>query len=262
MLQVGCKAVHSLRRLTAEGQDGLIWFGRSERGENQVIRTKGFTADVVSTWQVSDEIAKYTVTSDAVGYTYQEDGHEFYVLTFPTADVTWCYDAAMPPPLAWHKRPSYDPYASVFHRHRSNCCMNFAGMRVVGDYQNGSLYQLTRSAYTDAGWPLLARRRSPHLWNKDNRERIWTASLQLDMNPSGATNSGLGSDPQVYLSLSRDGGATYGSAMPRPFAQTGNYRQRIRWTRLGFTRDTVAQIDVIDPVNRDILGCTLRAAGL
>src|SRR5581483_6676215 len=97
LLQVGCKATHSIARLTTEGQDGLCWFGRSDRGENVVIRTKGFTAGVVSTPAVSDEIATYTTTADAIGYTYQEDTHEFYVLNFPTADRTWVYDASMPP---------------------------------------------------------------------------------------------------------------------------------------------------------------------
>src|SRR4029077_8817302 len=110
MLQVGCKATHSIARLSSEGQDGLIWFGRSERGENIVIRTRGFAVEVVSTPAISNAIAKYTVTSDAIGYTYQEDGHEFYMLIFPTADRTWCYDATMPPAMAWHQRLSYDPY--------------------------------------------------------------------------------------------------------------------------------------------------------
>ena len=84
------------------------------------------------------------------------------MLLLPTADATWVYDATMPPPLAWHQRLSYDPYAALFHRHRSNCYMNFGGMRIVGDYQNGALYQLTRAVQNDAGWPILARRRSPY----------------------------------------------------------------------------------------------------
>jgi hypothetical protein len=137
----------------------------------------------VSTPAVSFAISQYTVTSDAIGYTYEEGGHKFYVLTFPTADATWVYDATMPAGLNWHQRPSYDPYAQKFHRHRSNCFMNFAGMRVVGDYQNGALYQLTRAVQNDAGWPLLSRRRSPYVWNKESRERVFLSSLQVDFAP-------------------------------------------------------------------------------
>ena len=262
MLQVGCKATYSIARLNSEGQDGLIWFGRSDRGENVVIRTAGFSADTVSTPAVSDAIAKYTTTADAVGYTYQEDTHEFYVLSFPTADRTWVYDATLPPSLAWHQRLSYDPYAAQFHRHRSNCFMNFAGMRIVGDYQNGSLYQMTRSAYTDAGWPILARRRSPHIWNRENRERVAMQSLQIDFAPGQGTASGLGADPIANLRMSRDGGTTFGPQNPRSIGKMGEYQNRAIWRRLGFTRDTVAEIEVISPVNRDIVGATLRAGGV
>ena len=49
MLQIGCSATYSLARLMTQGQDGLIWLGRNERGENVVVRTRGFTAEIVST---------------------------------------------------------------------------------------------------------------------------------------------------------------------------------------------------------------------
>lgn len=269
MLQVGCKAKFSVSRLASKGQEGLAWFGRSERGENIVVRTQGLNADVISTPAVSDAIAKYPVTDDAIAYTYQEDTHEFYVLTFPTADRTWVYDASLPPELAWTQRLSYDPYAQTFHRHRSNCFMNFAGMRIVGDYQNGALYQMTRAAQTDAGWPILARRRAPHIWDKDDRGRIFMSSLQVDFSPGQGASSGLGANPQAYLALSRDGGASLGSvysstpstAMPAPMGGIGQTRNRTMWRRLSWGRDIVPQLDVIAPVNRDIAGATLRAMG-
>ena len=121
---------------------------------------------MVSTPAISNAIAKYYVVSDAIGYTYQEDGHEFYVLNFPTADDTFVFDGMT---QLWHKRLSYDPYAGVWHRHRSNCFLNFQNQRLVGDYQNGSIYQMTRTAYTDAGWPLVAWRRTPHIWDGGGR---------------------------------------------------------------------------------------------
>jgi hypothetical protein len=261
MLQVGCKATYSIARLSADSQDGLMWFGRSDRGENVFVRTSGFAVETVSTPAVSDAIAKYTTTADAVAYTYQEDTHEFYVCSFPTADRTWVYDASLPPDLAWHQRLSYDPYAKQFHRHRSNCYMNFAGMRIVGDYQNGALYQMTRSAYTDAGWPILARRRSPHIWNKENRERIAMMSLQVDFAPGQGQASGIGESPQATLRLSRDGGTTFGPDNVIALGQIGQYQSRAIWRRLGFARDCVAEIERIDPNNRDIVGATLKAQG-
>jgi hypothetical protein len=255
-IQAGCKAAHSVARFSSGGQDGLMWFGRSERGENVILRTKGFAVDTVSGPQFGDEVATYPVTSDAIAYTYQEDTHEFYVLTFPTQDVTWCYDSQSG---LLHKRLSYDPYLQQFHRHRSNCFMNFQGMRIVGDYQCGSLYQLTRNVQTDAGWPLWARRRSPHIWDKGQRGRAFMASLQVDFKPGVGNPSGNGSNPQAGLMISRDGGKTYGQRWPAPIGQIGQYKTRTMWRRLGFGRDNVVEIDVIDPVPRDIIGVTLKA---
>lgn len=186
--QTGCKAPYSISRLKTDTEDCLIWFGRNELGENVVMKTQGFNTQVVSTPAVSNAIATYGITSDAIGFCYEEDGHQFYQLTFPSADKTWVYDSTMPPGFAWHQRASYDPYTNTFHRHRANCFMNFAGMRIVGDYQNGTLYQMTRNAYTDAGWPLRAIRRSPYIWDKDNRRRMHMSSLQVEFAP-GVGNS-------------------------------------------------------------------------
>lgn len=260
-LQTGCSAVGSICRLAAQGQEGLIWLGSSERGENVVIRTKGFQYDVVSTPAVSNAIANLSKTSDAIGYTYEEGHHEFYVLTFPSADVTWVYDATMPRELAWTQRLSFEPYSNTFHRHRSNCFMNFAGMRVVGDYQNGALYQMTRAAYTDAGWPILARRRSPFIWHKSSRERVFMQSLQIEFAPGQGNPSGMGSNPIATLRMSRDYGATYGQPLTASVGKTGEFKNRCMWRKLSRSRGAVAQIDFIDPCNRDIVGATLRATG-
>lgn len=256
LIQAGCKAKHSISRFGSPGQEGLIWFGRSERGENVIILTQGFQDQVVSTPSFGDEVAMYATTDDAVAYTYQEDTHEFYVLSFPTADTTWVYDGQSG---LLHKRLSYDPYAKKFHRHRSSAFMNFAGMRIVGDYQNGALYQLTRTAYTDAGWPLLAKRRAPHIWDKGERGRVFMQSLQLDFNVGQGNPSGMGSDPQCGLSISRDGGHTFGNRFYAPMGKIGEYRTRTMWRKLGWGRDNVVDIEVIDPVNRDLVGATLKA---
>jgi hypothetical protein len=254
IIQAGCKAKHSVSRFGSQGQEGLMWFGRSERGENVIIKTQGFLDQVVSTPAFSAEVSQYPVTDDAIAYTYQEDTHEF--LIFPTADTCWVYDGQS---NLLHKRLSYDPYAKQFHRHRSNCFMNFQGMRIVGDYQNGALYQLTRNSYTDAGWPLLAKRRAPHVWDGGQRGRVFMQSLQLDFNVGVGNPSGMGTNPQCGLAISRDGGKTFGARSYAPMGAIGQYRTRTMWRRLGMGRDNVLDIEVIDPVNRDLVGATLKA---
>lgn len=256
MIQTGCVAKHSIARFSAGQESGLAWLALSERGENVVIKTSGFATITISTPAISSEISKYPKIDDAFAYVYTEGGHEFYVLTFPTADKTWVFDFATE---MWHRRASYDPYAGQFHRHRSNCFTNFQNQRLVGDYQNGSVYQMTRSAYTDAGWPLVSQRRTPHIWDGGGRNRVFMASLQLDFAPGVGMQTGLGADPQVILKTSRDGGTTYGSEFLRSLGKVGNYLNRVIWRKLSFSRDAVIEVTVIDPVKRDVVGATLKS---
>ncbi len=258
MIHVGCKAALSVARFSVGGQDGLIWLGRSDRGENIVVKSSGFSVQTVSTPAVSNALTQLNYTADAFGFTYEDSGHEFYVLTFPTADVTWVYDGTMPPAYAWTQRPSYDPFGQAFHRHRANAYMQFADMRVVGDYQNGTLYEWTRNAYSDAAWPLYAIRRSPYVWDP-SRTRVFSASLQVEFSPGVGLNSGTWNNPQAKLRVSKDYGSTFGQPRLAPMGAVGNYMNRCIWRQLGFSRATVAEISVIDPVKRDIVGATLRA---
>jgi hypothetical protein len=137
--------------------------------------------------------------------------------------------------------------------------MNFAGMRIVGDYQNGSLYQMTRAAYTDAGWPILARRRAPYIWSKDNRERVFMASLQVEFTPGVGTASGLGQNPVANLRIAHNGPDSFGQQWPAPLGVIGDNRNRTMWRRLAFGRNDLVEVEVIAPVNRDIVGATLKA---
>lgn len=253
MMQMGCAAAQSVARTG----NGLIWLGRSERGENSVIMTRGYQFDVVSTPAVSWALNQYDVVSDAIGYTYTEEGHEFYVLIFPTADTTWVYDLTTG---YWHQRASFDPTTGQFHRQRINCLVNFAGLRVGGDYANGKIYQQSRKFFADDQYPLVALRRSPHVWDKADRNRVINARLQIEFYPGAGLSTGQGSDPQAMLRWSNDGGLTWSNEHWTSIGQIGNTRARAIWRRLGNARDRVYEVRVSDPVRRDITGASLSAA--
>ena len=85
------------------------------------------------------------------------------------------------------------------------------------------------------------------------------ASLQVDFTPGTGNASGLGANPQATLAISRDGGNTFGMRWPSPIGQIGQFKNRTMWRKLGFGRDNVVDIEVIDPVRRDIVGVTLKA---
>lgn len=250
--QIGCSAVASITRC---GQS-LVWLAKNEQGENVVVATAQYNWERISTHAIEHAISQYPVVSDAIGYGYEEEGHLFYMLIFPTADTTWCYDFTS---KLWHQRASFDPSAGVFHRHRSNCYMDFGNVRIVGDYQTGQLLQMSRQFYTDSGNPLVCVRRVPHIWSKSNRERVFHSQFQVEFTPGAGLQVGQGSNPQLMLRWSDDGGFTWGNQHWVTIGKAGNTKNRAIFRLLGRARDRVYEASFSDPTARDIIGATLYA---
>lgn len=283
--EIGCLAAYSVAKL----DNGLFWLGADARGNGIVYRSKGYSGERVSTHAVEWQIQQYSTLSDAVAYTYQQDGHSFYVLNFPTANTTWVYDVATG---VWHERAGWEN--NEFTRHRGNCQMNYNNEIVIGDYVAGGIYAYDSEVYTEAGsiqkW-LRSWRALPT--GQNNLKRTTQHSLQLDCQ----TGVGLpgedylylnglyitteddlrllteddnfliaestlqpGVDPQVMLRWSDDGGNTWSNEHWKSMGRIGEYGYRTIWRRLGMTlkiRDRVYEISGTDPVKIAIMGAEL-----
>lgn len=68
-------------------------------------------------------------------------------------------------------------------------------------------------------------------------------------------NVPLGSDPQVRLSVSDDGGRTWNLVTKnRSIGKIGEYLKRLRWLKMGQFRQRVIKIEITDPVKRAFVG--------
>ena len=254
--ELGCAAPYSIAKV----DNGLFWLGRDRRGQGIVYQANGYSGQRISTHAVEWQIQQYADLTDAIAYTYQQDGHSFYVLIFPTANTTWVYDLAT---QAWHERAGFTDGA--FTRHRSNCQMAFNNEVVVGDFQNGNIYAFDLDDYSDNGqiqkWLRSWRALGP---GKNDLKRTAQHSLQLDIESGVGLNLGQGSDPQVMLRWSDDGGHTWSNEHWSPVGKIGEYYKRVFWRRLGMTlklRDRVYEVSMTDPVKVAIMGAELHASG-
>ena len=182
--EIGCAAAFSVAKL----DNGIFWLGADARGQGIVYRANGYTGTRVSTHAIEYAIAQYGDISDAIAYTYQQEGHAFYVLTFPSGNATWVYDVST---QAWHERAGFDN--GLFMRHRSNCQMAFNSQIVLGDYVNGNIYAFDLDVYADNSgiqkW-LRSWRALPS--GQNNLKRTAHHTLQLD----AETGVGLGITPE------------------------------------------------------------------
>ena len=183
--EIGCIAAFSVAKL----DNGIFWLGADARGRGIVYRASGYTATRISTHAVEWQIQQYADMTDAIAYTYQQDGHAFYVLIFPSANTTWVFDVAT---SMWHERAAF--INGSFTRHRSNCQMSFGSEVVVGDHELGNIYAFDLNVFTDDGavqkW-LRSWRAIPT--GQNDLKRTAQHSLQLDAE-TGAINSDVFSD--------------------------------------------------------------------
>jgi hypothetical protein len=283
--EIGCVAPYSVAKL----DNSLFWLGQDARGRGIVYRNNGYTGVRASNHAIEWQIQSYGNISDAIAYTYQQDGHSFYVLTFPSASKTWVYDVST---QSWHERAGW--VNGSFTRHRSNCQMAFNSKIIVGDFENGNIYAFDLDVYADNGqiqkW-LRSWRAIPS--GQNNLKRTAQHTMQLDcetgvglngIDPNDGvewffytssgdqlvTNNGNlllfspptveGADPEAMLRWSDDGGHTWSNEHWASMGRIGQYGRRVFWRRLGMTqklRDRVYEVSGTDPVKIAIIGAEL-----
>jgi hypothetical protein len=254
--ELGCAAPYSIAKMDNQ----VYWLGKDARGQGIVYKAAGYIGQRVSTHAIEWQMQEYPDISDATGYTYQQDGHSFYVLNFPTANTTWVYDVATG---AWHERASFAN--GEFNRHRASSQMFFNATTVVGDYQNGKIYSFDLTVYADDGAPqkwLRSWRALPT--GANNLARTIQHSMQLDCETGVGLNLGQGSNPQAMLRWSDDGGHTWSSEHWKSMGQIGRSGYRTIWRRLGATmkiRDRVYEVSGTDPVRIYVMGAELLLSG-
>lgn len=228
--EIGIAAVASV----AKAQESLIWLSRTSQGQGIVVMTQGYQTRRISDHAVEYAIAQLPTMSDAVAFCYQQEGHEFYVLTFPTGNVSFCYDVATSAltgiPM-WHKRAAFSN--GQFSRWWPTTHTVFNGLNVVGDYRNGNLYALDLNTQTDNG--------TQRKW-----VRSWRAVAEPSMRPRRfncltidmMTGVGVpaGTNPLVALNWSDDDGNNWSEERPAPVGQPGQTALRVQFKRLGSTK--------------------------
>ena len=284
----GISAPFSVSRLG----NSFAYLAKNNRGQAEIVMMNGYFPQRISTHAVENTLVDQYV-NDAIAYTYQLEGHETYVISFPSLDLTWAYDIAT---QMWHKWLWVDSN-NVYHRHRSNCSAFFQGIVLVGDWENGQIYQLDPNNYTDNGGTIRRVRRAPHLVTDLQRQYFDEFQIQFQpgvgttglsksegsfygndliiapsqiysINPNQEVIIGLYNEvsasttttnPQAMLRWSNDGGSTWSKEYWTSIGQSGKYQNRIIWRRLGWSRDRIFEVVVTDPIKAVIVSANLKA---
>lgn len=245
-----------------------IWL--EENGQGVAFRLNGNIFQRISTHAIELAWQGYSTISDAIGYSFQENGHTLIHWYFPTANKSWRYDVSTG---LWHEAAFWNNGA--FSAHRSNCHIFAFGKHLVGDPLSGNIYQMATPAAdglggwnfsTDFGNPIRRVRRSPYVgvagfWNYFNSLEI-LADTGLGPNIPLVDGSGNPRGPQLMIRWSDDGGHNWSNGRTLDMGQIGKFSKRMITRRLGRVWGSIARIFEIsftDPVPLRIVDADLVA---
>lgn len=235
----------------------IMWLGGSRAGKGSVKRATGFAPEDVATYPVQYAISNLTDVSDAYADSYTESGHTYYVLSFLKGNRTWVYDLQM---QMWHERGTWDVSSAIsdFSVWRPHCHAFAFGRHRWLDVVDAAVYEASLTTGTDAivnstsgglivdDLPIRRLRRGPTVSNENSR--TYYSAFEVDLEAGLGLTSGQGSNPQVQMRLSNDGGRTWSAERMRSAGKTGEFSKRVRWERCGMGRRRAFEISVTDPI--------------
>jgi hypothetical protein len=242
-IERGCAAAFSI----AEDGNLVFWLGEdlifySADSYHTLVR--------ISQHGIEEALRKYPIVDDACAFIYTMAGHKFYVCTFPAEGATWVYDITTG---LWHERHSFG-----MERWRVSVHVEAYGKHLVGDFEKGRIGELDLDTFEEYGEVMQGQATGPVVYA--DRKRIFHHRFELDIEAGTGLTTGQGSDPQVWLDWSDDGGHTWSARKPfRSMGKIGAYMQRLRWMSLGSARQRIYRLTVSDPVKRSIIAAHLDA---
>lgn len=235
-LPIGIKAPHSVVSST----HGLLWLGSSPDGGVGIVLAKGGSFKVISddelNWQLNEEL---TTTADAIAWARRQGGNTFYEITFPAEDRTWSIN--LDSDYMTSELKSYG-----MNRFRGAAFGYFGDKAYVGDYHNGNIYELDFSTHTDYTQAYIRKRTTRVVHQKGIA--LTFRSLILDPESGVGLIRGQGSDPQVMMRYSLDGGRSWSSELWRSLGAIGQPTYKPTWNNLGMGNDWVFEFACSDPV--------------
>ena len=209
--------------------------------DNKVYMTNGYTPTVIST----PSIELHLIDADRTqlsAFTYTENGAWFYVLNVNGTTLV------------------YDPDTAQWHRRKSSIVDNWKIEGAINIYEDGSaigysgkdIHNISINNLTENGDRI--KREAISLPINDTVNRIRIHEVQLDM------EGGFDIEAKVNLQLSKDNGKTWENSIEATTGAVGEYTRRVRWLRLGQTRDAIFKISTTDAIPIRILSLWIRAS--
>lgn len=224
--------------------NSLIWCGKSSNGGSCVYRSNGYTPVRVSTHAIEYAISRLSTLEDATAWSYTDQGHAFWILTFDQAGATFVYDCAT---SMWHERAFWNQSDAVEEAYRVHCYCYAFGKHMMGDRTQPAVYQADVLFPADVDGNGIRRIRQAPVLSKE-LERVSYPMFQVDLEAGLGQSVAPGDDPTVMAQWSNDGGKTWSNEHWKSAGKIGEYLVRPIWRKTGLSRRRVFRLVVCDPI--------------
>lgn len=233
-----------------EVDNTLFWVGQDDKGFGIVYRAAGFRPQRISTDPIEQILQRVAQPELLRSYTYQQDGHSFYLITGGDLETTLVYDVST---QLWHERAYLN--AGNYEQDRGCCSMFVFNKHLVGDRANGKIYEISLDFYDDAGDPLCRDRIYTHL--SDEGKDVRYNKLEIGLETGVGNQVDPGQNPLCSFRLSKDGARTWSEWYTAPIGPVGQYLTKVRFRRLGIAEQMTFNIRITDPIKVAICGSYL-----
>lgn len=216
-----------------------------------VRRLEGLTPKRVSTHSIEQWLRGVTLAS-LRGYAYVREGHAFYMLTAPEGCRVFDQTTQL-----WASRETYERDTWDWGNP-----VNFNGSVLLGSTTSNVIAELDPEVYADLGSTQVMQWRYAPVYASGSR--VFFDRLELIAEVGRGLTSGAGSDPEILLWYSDDGGRNFTALPNRSIGRIGEYQTRIVWDALGSSSSPhgrIFKMAVSDPVAFTVLDTLLTARG-
>lgn len=245
IIQAGIQARNTVQKIG----DHICWLGRNKEGGFSVLAVTGYQSSVISTPAIDAEINNMAIVEDAIAWTYNKNGHLFYVLSFPDADKTFCYDflTNLWCVLAWADDDN------ILRMHRAAHSVFFNDSHYIGDYYSGNIYKLGGDTFN--GKTIIRQRTMEHY--RSIGENIKLNKVEFIAH----TPVEYIGQNRLMFQYSKDYGATWSNWLISDITNTGEHSKRVIFRSLGLSRQWTLRLRSTDSAPVALISAIIDAEG-
>lgn len=208
-------------------QDIMIWLAGNSNSGATIMYSNGGSPIQISTDGINYKLAQLTAPQDSYGFFFKQDGHPFYQITFPTDNLTYTYD--------FETNKFFTLCDPNMNHHIAKKVAYYKGKYYFVSFTDGGIYEFGSNITNSDGQETPRIRITNTIRYPDN-------SLFICDNLNFTLEQGVSNTVQrVDLSISRDGGESFGSSVQIPMNTVANRRNKVDVYDLGSANEFTPQ---------------------